>query len=274
MRTVFTSAIVVFTLTTLTLLPPDEKWTQLSVPGNWEKTGGKRFANYDGIAWYRCHVKVPATWKGDELALTLHQIDNCYQVFFNGHKIGEAGSFPPGYRNGVSDRPISYTIPAKQVKPGQYNLIAIRVYDHDGRGGFKGAAPMLANDARAIALKGKWQFRTGDDLSWKEIADVDKETTFVKVENAVAVSGRLFPNKSGQDGLSPKEALKRFQIPEDLRLDLVLSEPTIRQPVFFTQRIKSIFARAGFKFFVTNLHNGLALRDHPMFGALMMILQR
>ncbi len=32
--------------------------------------------------------------------------------------------------------------------------------------------------------------------------------------------------------LAPKEALKRFQVPDDLRIDLVLSEPEIAQPVF------------------------------------------
>ncbi|MGF1581062.1 MAG: PVC-type heme-binding CxxCH protein [Gemmataceae bacterium] len=34
-------------------------------------------------------------------------------------------------------------------------------------------------------------------------------------------------------GLTPQEALKKFVVPKDLQLELVLSEPTVKQPVFF-----------------------------------------
>ena len=43
--------------------------------------------------------------------------------------------------------------------------------------------------------------------------------------------------------------------------------------MFFAQRNISIFARAGFKFFITDLYNGFTLRHHPMLGALVVILQ-
>src|SRR6476660_2286905 len=114
----------------------DDAWTQLPVPGAWEDVGGEKFAKYDGFAWYRCVVKVPAAWQGEDLALTVHSIDNCHEAYINGIKIGGQGAFPPKYKNGVSQTPTSYTVPAKHVKPGEANLIAIRVFDKEGKGGF------------------------------------------------------------------------------------------------------------------------------------------
>lgn len=224
-----------FLLTVLSLVWAGQpRWTLLPVPGAWEDVSGGRYAKYDGIAWYRCVVKVPASWRGDDLALTVHHIDNCHQAFFNGVKIGEAGSFPPAYRNGLSTRPVSYTIPAKQVRPGAENVIAIRICDHDGRGGFKGAAPFLSNDAQAIALKGDWLFRTGDDLAWAKLAEHPAGVAvFGKVEETAAISKRFFPQQSEAGPLSPAEALKQFVVPDDLQLELVLAEPVVRQPVFF-----------------------------------------
>jgi hypothetical protein len=39
-------------------------WQALQVPGYWERAPGGEWANYDGLAWYRCYVKVPASWAG------------------------------------------------------------------------------------------------------------------------------------------------------------------------------------------------------------------
>jgi len=212
---------------------PGDDWTAIPVPGAWEDAPGGKFAKYDGYAWYRCFVKVPATWKGDDLSLTLHNVDNTYEAFFNGVKIGHSGSFPPGYLSGATDRPASYTIEAALVRPGEANHVAVRVYDHNGPGGFKGAAPLLSNETQAIGLKGDWLFRTGDDLNWAKLTG--NAATFLKVEDAAAVLKRYFPeDKTGvaTGPSSPAEALKKFTIPADLDIELLLSEPIVGQPVF------------------------------------------
>lgn len=214
---------------------PSKDWTPIDVPGAWEEVGGERFKSYDGIAWYRCFVKVPAGWKGDDLSLTIHRVDNCHEAYFNGIKVGGQGSFPPRFKNGLSDQPASYTVAARHVRPGEFNLIAIRVYDDGGRGGFVGAPPYLANDAQAISLKGKWLFRTGDDPAWAAQAGVrgqESGVSFSRIEDAAALARKFFPAKSGAKPLSPAEALKRFKVPGDLAIDQVLAEPVVRQPVF------------------------------------------
>src|SRR5262245_55263305 len=182
-------------------------WSVLDVPGPVAGPAGGKFA------WYRCFVKVPAAWKGDDLSLTVHKTDNVHEAFVNGVKIGGQGAFPPAYKNGATDTPVSYTVPGKLVRAGEYNLIAIRVYNHDGgKGGFRGAPPVLGNETQAIALKGAWQFRTGDSLAWAtdKIDGVPKAATFLKVENVADVTKRLFPAKQGPGPLAPADAATRF----------------------------------------------------------------
>lgn len=216
---------------------PDEQkdWTTIPAPGAWENAPGGKYAKYDGYAWYRCFVKVPAAWKGDDLSLTLHKVDNSYEVFFNGAKVGVSGSFPPGYLSGVTERPASYTIEASLVRPGETNHIAVRVYDQTGPGGFNGGAPLLSNETQAIGLKGDWLFRTGDDLNWAKLSTPANSATFLKVEDAAAVLKRYFPeDKTGvaTGPTAPRETIKNFKVPDDLQIELVLSEPTVSQPVF------------------------------------------
>jgi hypothetical protein len=135
----------------------------MPVPGYWEQDG--RFAGHDGYAWYRCYVNVPQAWKGRDLSLLIVGVDNCHEAFFNGEKAGSSGTMPPNYANGL-DTPNRCTVPAKLARPGQWNLLAIRVYDAGGAGGFRDDAPVLSCGNEAIRLKGDWEFRTGDDASW------------------------------------------------------------------------------------------------------------
>ena len=37
-------------------------WTTLLVPGVWDDQHGGKLAGYDGFAWYRCYVLIPANW--------------------------------------------------------------------------------------------------------------------------------------------------------------------------------------------------------------------
>src|SRR5205085_10053622 len=124
-------------------------------------------------------VKVPASWKGDDLALTVQGVSNSFKVYCNGVELGGAGELPPLYRDGYGTRPASYTVPAASAKAGATNLLTFRVYGAKSQGSFKGAAPFLANEAEAIALAGMWQARPGDDLAWAKSGDAPvKEATF------------------------------------------------------------------------------------------------
>jgi len=139
-------------------------WRLMRVPGFWERAGGK-LVGYDGFAWYRCFVRVPKAWKGIPLRLSLGRIDDSDETFFNGLKVGATGRMPPNY-HGLSGNPRRYSVPPKHVRPGAYNLIAVRVYDQGGGGGPLGTRFSLSCKRGSMDLKGDWQFRTGDDLAW------------------------------------------------------------------------------------------------------------
>ncbi len=146
--------------------PPRDcpEWTAIPVPGAWEKSGGGILNNYDGVAWYRCFVKLPAGWQGENLVLELGRIDDSDQSYFNGVLVGSTPSSGQASRFEIPMR--SYTVPAEHVQFGKTNLIAVRVQDDGGRGGISGLPARLCCRKGRIHLEGNWQLRTGDDPAW------------------------------------------------------------------------------------------------------------
>ena len=219
--------------------PGDEgrtDWTFLSVPGTWESQH-KNFAKYDGFAWYRCEVNVPEAWKGRGGYLYVEKVDNAAECFINGAKVGVSGAMPPKYANGVENMH-RYVVPPTAIKPGEVNVVAIRVYNEGGAGGFKGGAPQIIAGNEAISLEGTWQFRVGDDLKWAtEPAGFFKDDgmlPFEKLGPAPKVSqfATVIRREAQQTPLSPRESMDHFKVPDDLQVDLVLAEPIVSQPLF------------------------------------------
>ena len=209
--------------------PAESSWREIPVPGVWESVGGE-LATYDGFAWYRCRVRFPAAWRERDAQLVVSSIDNAHEAYIDGQRIGSQGGLPPNYRNGLSNTPVSYAIPPAILRRQAIHTIAIRVFDADGRGGFKGRAPHVESADQAIVLRGTWEFRPGDDLKWAS-ADTVKSALFSKVTPSSARAPQRKP--TGKAGpLSPSEARARFQVHSDFQLDALLSEPLVAQPVF------------------------------------------
>ena len=205
----------------------------LRVPGTWNEQA-PQLVRYDGFAWYRANLAVPADWTKGQLMLYVEKIDNASETFFNGVKIGVAGKLPPGYESGLADSEHRYIVPAEIVKPDGPNLVAIRVYDHDGNAGFKGIAPcLLGPDKQAVSMAGAWQFRLGDDPAWAR-EPLDDMAAFATVGPAPEIGrfATVIQRKPQDKPLSPAESLARFKVPDDLAVDIVLAEPTITQPLF------------------------------------------
>ena len=165
-----------------------DDWQPLAAPGDW---GQQRSAlgSYDGFAWYRAFVLVPKEWAGQALELALGCIDDVDETFFNGARVGGTGAFPPDVRTAWQDVR-RYKIDPKLVRPGGWNLVAVRVYDNGGLGGIAEGPLALACDAGSIDLAGRWQFRTGDDVNWaKWPADPDSEAGMALAKKAGAEHG-------------------------------------------------------------------------------------
>ncbi len=149
-------------------IPGDSDWQWINVPDAAARIYDNTLPVYrNDLGWYRCFVKVPDSWKGQALLLSLGVIEKCDETFFNGVKVGAKGSMPTGRRakriNTADSEPRRYTIPPEKVRFGGYNLIAVRVYLGNG---LAAATPNLSCSAGMVSLEGQWQFRGGDDPAW------------------------------------------------------------------------------------------------------------
>ncbi len=207
----------------------ESPWTELIVPGTWDGQADGRFDSYDGVAWYRTKAKIPESWKDREITLWVGEVDNAHEAFVGGAKVGGAGSFPPEYQNGLGPGH-EYAIPPEHVEFGGETTIAVRVFDHEGRGGFKGAAPTLFAGDSGMSLAGTWQFRTGDDAAWAT-EKLSPPVVFDYVVNAAGLRANLAAG-GGARALPPEVSAHLFRVTGDVEWEQVLAEPDIVQPVF------------------------------------------
>jgi sialate O-acetylesterase len=142
----------------------DRGWARMTLPQVWENAG----LPIDGAVWFRREITIPAAWTGagsGDLALSLGPVDDFDVTYWNGERIGATGSETKEYWAA----PRRYVVPARLVKAGR-NVIAVRVFDHYGNGGFAGTAAMMSvGPARpgaatlvgtpALPLAGAWSYK-------------------------------------------------------------------------------------------------------------------
>ena len=76
----------------------DSAWEQLSADTTW---GAQTHKGYTGFAWYRKQIHV--TGRPGRIAVLIPPVDEAYELFWNGQKVGEWGKLPPHawwWRNG------------------------------------------------------------------------------------------------------------------------------------------------------------------------------
>ena len=99
----------------------DSTWESIQVDKPW---GTQKHFNYTGYAWYRRHVNLdPATDPALGLSLYITHIDDVYELYWNGKKIGGLGKMPPHPFWFYSPRPQVYSL--GKAKSG---ILAIRVW--------------------------------------------------------------------------------------------------------------------------------------------------
>ncbi|MBX9680297.1 MAG: c-type cytochrome [Gemmataceae bacterium] len=210
-----------------TCFAADGDWVSVRVPGLWKDL--PELAKKGPIVWYRCWVKVPQEFKGSDVTIGLDKLHNAFEIFWDGARVGQAGAFPPKASDAGNDF-FSFSIPEKEVKPGAWQMLAIRVHGSDARAGFGGLFPALIQETLAMSLGGTWQARVGDDLAWAKPEEKRPEgvAQFTKVQSTASIAQ---PDITRSGGLKPGDAAKSFTAPDDLRFDQILAEPIVRQPV-------------------------------------------
>lgn len=128
----------------------DGIWSNLRVPDYWEEQG---LPDLDGVVWYRRELELTAeqirSVATSNAILQLGMIDDCDETFINGQRIGDTCGWNTSRR---------YAVPDNLLKPGK-NLVAVRVTDTGGGGGFHGDGNQirLQFGADVIELAGIWK---------------------------------------------------------------------------------------------------------------------
>ena len=97
MKTSLGAALVAIAACMLALLGAAPKaskdsWHLVPIPDTWKVPPSGKLASSDGFAWYRCLVKIPASWKDRDLDLFVEPVDDARAVYFNGVQVGAAGT--------------------------------------------------------------------------------------------------------------------------------------------------------------------------------------
>jgi sialate O-acetylesterase len=111
----------------------DSNWETALQPGLWRG----ELQGFDGVLWMRRTFEIPKELAGLDLELQLGPIDDMDSVWLEGSKLGGLEV------HGVWTRPRRYRIPAAQASAGRH-VLAVRVVDTGGEGGFAGAPADLA----------------------------------------------------------------------------------------------------------------------------------
>jgi sialate O-acetylesterase len=191
-------------------------WDKLYVPGAWEDY----YNDYDGYAWYRKNFDMRPYPENGKLSLLLGRIDDVDEVFINGIKVGQTGSFFPEYQTAY-DRYRRYDLPEGLLKPTG-NVIAVRVFDEGLGGGIISGDEIgiyYDNDVALLLLdlSGDWRFSPYRESGITEKNFNDKNWKSIKVPQHWENQG--YPNLDGRAWYR-----KEFSVPADLiEQDLFLS---------------------------------------------------
>ena len=139
-------------------------WNQMKLPQFFETAG----LAIDGAIWFRKEIDLPESWTGKDLTLDLTAIDDFDITYFNNTRVGATGSETPNSYL----VPRRYSIPGSLVHAGR-NLIAVRVFDRAGEGGFgrtdlMSLAPVGAKETESISLAGPWSYKVELELEAKK----------------------------------------------------------------------------------------------------------
>lgn len=196
-------------------------WEPVAVPGT---------RAVEGVSWYRTWVLPDAGFFTphernlfeESVSITMRDVADSHDLFVNGKKIAS------GVRGGNN----RHKVPAGTLVKGRWNEIAVRVSTRAGPGGFAGEAPFIMNYFMECVLEGTWEFRKGDDPAWAGPALVDRpasssfrdfhESNRMLGEAAELVHGPKRP---------PDESFKLMKPHAEFRVELLLHEPLVAQPV-------------------------------------------
>ena len=137
----------------------DAAWETVALPHVWDPT-------LDGVIWYRATVDLTAEEAASDQPLNLGPIDDADVTYVNGLEVGRTDMTVPNFYS----VPRAYTAPRRTLRAGK-NVIAVRLFDFGGGGGFNGKA-------EEITLGGKPLGNARMKLERTYASDLRQGTTF------------------------------------------------------------------------------------------------
>ncbi|MBX2917050.1 MAG: sialate O-acetylesterase [Cyclobacteriaceae bacterium] len=127
----------------------DLDWSNMNLPGYWADGA---LGNVNGAVWFRKKISIPTAWVGKAGNLWLGRIIDADSAFVNGKFVGSTGyQYPPR----------RYSFGTDVLRAGE-NVIAVRVINNSGRGGFVPDKPyFLSVGADTLHLSGEWKYKLG-----------------------------------------------------------------------------------------------------------------
>lgn len=140
---------------------PTNGWTVADMPCDFTDAFGYPF---NGAAWFRREIDIPAAWAGKDLTLALPAIDKHDIAFFNGVEIGRTGK---GLEWEAWNVKRTYVVPGRLVKAGRA-VVAIRIWSYAYGAGCTTGADHFRIGPRdggpAIELEGDWLAKIERDI--------------------------------------------------------------------------------------------------------------
>lgn len=138
----------------------DAGWEQLDADDTW---GDQTHPSYTGFAWYRKHIQMAG--RGAKVAVLIPRVEDAYEIFWNGRKIGEFGKLPPHGWWWQHPRGQVYELGAAPLD----GVLALRVWkaplksdEGPWDGGFR-EAPLIGNPAD-LALRLRYAQTKHEDV--------------------------------------------------------------------------------------------------------------
>ncbi len=217
----------------------DAGWQTVRVPGAWETSGPAAARQHDGVAWYRAWLKPHDSFFtphernlfAESVSLNIRNLADAHEVFVNGTRVGGGGAFPPQFTSG-RDGNHRHKIPPGLLRKGEWNAIAIRVYNASGPGGFLSEAPFVMDYFNECVLEGDWEWRAGDDTAWAKgtaIKEKPPRAAFDQYHESNRVLGEAAQFVHGPK-LLPEQSATNFTTANDLVVEPLLHEPLVAQP--------------------------------------------
>ena len=134
-----------------------QQWMTGSIGTPWEDFSGGTLQHVQGTVWSRCSVRFPSSWLTEgSLQLENSADAESTQAWVNGTPLvlAEDGD--------------GLTIPLELMIPDDINLLVVRTeYSRPQKA--LAAPSAIRSGTRSLDLKGRWQFRLGDNAEWSNI---------------------------------------------------------------------------------------------------------